>query len=62
MRSLREVEIASQHGIKTVITDHHQPWKDAGSGGCDLSEAGRRLLSNKDLAGVGIAYKWLRRC
>jgi len=58
VRSLREVEIASQHGIKTVITDHHQPLERLPAAEaviCPKREGD--CYPNKDLAGVGIAYK-----
>ncbi len=58
MRSLREVEIASQHGIKTVITDHHQTLERLPAAEaviCPKREGD--CYPNKDLAGVGIAYK-----
>ncbi|MEW6406850.1 MAG: single-stranded-DNA-specific exonuclease RecJ, partial [Chloroflexota bacterium] len=58
IRSIREVEMANQRGVNTIITDHHQPLDhlpDAAAVICP-----RRVgdsYPNKDLAGVGIACK-----
>lgn len=58
VRSIKEVQIANEHGIKTIVTDHHQPFNE-------LPQAAAIICPhqpddnypNKYLAGVGIAYK-----
>ncbi len=58
VRSLAEVEYASQLGIDVIITDHHQP-------GAHLPKAAAVIdpkrhddsYPDKNLAGVGLAYK-----
>jgi single-stranded-DNA-specific exonuclease len=60
IRAVKEVAIAKELGLDVIITDHHQP-------GGSLPDADiiinpnqpRDPYPNKDLAGVGVAYKLL---
>jgi single-stranded-DNA-specific exonuclease len=58
VRSVKEVEILKQQGVKVVITDHHQP--HAVIPAADAVICPKQPGDSypfKDLAGVGIAYK-----
>ena len=58
VRSVEEVAAAKDAGVKVIITDHHQPFIEIPQ--ADAILCPRMLKSqypNKDLAGVGIAYK-----
>ena len=58
VRSIKEVELAASQGVKTIITDHHQPLDELPK--ADVIVCPRQpqdTYANKDLAGVGIAYK-----
>jgi len=58
IRSFQEVERASELGIKTIITDHHQPLDDLPSAAAIIcpKQAGD-LYPYKHLSGVGLAFK-----
>jgi len=58
VRSIEEVASAKDQGVKVIITDHHQPFDTlppADAIICPRQEGDP--YPNKDLAGVGIAYK-----
>jgi single-stranded-DNA-specific exonuclease len=58
VRSIREVDVAIKQGVKMIITDHHQPLDELPP--ADVVICPRQAgdsYPNKNLAGVGIAYK-----
>jgi len=58
VRSIREVRAAEERGVRMIITDHHQPLEELPP--ADAIICPRRPddpYPNKNLAGVGIAYK-----
>jgi single-stranded-DNA-specific exonuclease len=58
VRSVKEVSLAAVQGVQTIITDHHQPAEELPA--ADVIVCPRQpgdTYTNKDLAGVGIAYK-----
>jgi single-stranded-DNA-specific exonuclease len=62
VRSIREVYAAVEQGVRVIITDHHQPLDELPA--ADAVICPRRpgdLYPNKNLAGVGIAYKLAQR-
>ena len=62
IRSPDEAEHARSIGLDLIISDHHQPpRRSALCPGCHRSQAGGDLYPDKDLAGVGVAYKSPRR-
>lgn len=58
VRSLEEAEHARQIGLDLIITDHHHPGEElpAARAVIDPKQSGD-LYPEKDLAGVGLAYK-----
>jgi len=58
IRSIREVEQASEFGIETIITDHHQTLDNLPAASAIIcpKQAGD-LYPNKNLSGVGLAFK-----
>jgi single-stranded-DNA-specific exonuclease len=62
VRSIREVQAAREQGVQVIITDHHQPLNELPT--ADAIICPRREgdpYPNKNLAGVGIAYKLAQR-
>ncbi|BBB48232.1 single-stranded-DNA-specific exonuclease [Pelolinea submarina] len=62
VRSIREVRAAEEQGVHMIITDHHQPLEELPP--ADAVICPRRPgdpYPNKNLAGVGIAYKLAQR-
>ena len=62
VRSIQEVRAAGEQGVRIIITDHHQPFKELPP--ADAVICPRRPSDpypNKNLAGVGIAYKLAQR-
>ena len=58
IRSLEEAERARQLGIDLIISDHHHPGKELpGSYSVINPKQSGDLYPDKDLAGVGLAYK-----
>ena len=58
IRSIREVEQASQQGLDVIISDHHHPREEvppAKAVICPKQEGDK--YPNKNLSGVGLAYK-----
>ncbi len=58
VRSIQEVKDAAGRGVRTIITDHHQPFEELPA--VDAIICPHRAdddYPEKDLAGVGIAYK-----
>jgi single-stranded-DNA-specific exonuclease len=58
IRSLKEAEFAKEVGLDLIISDHHQPSKELPQALAVINpkQAGD-MYPNKDLAGVGLAYK-----
>lgn len=56
--SINEIEYANSKGIETIITDHHQPDTILPKAFSIIDPKRKNdLYPNKDLAGVGVAYK-----
>ncbi len=62
VRSIQEVHAAEEQGVRVIVTDHHQPFEELPP--ADAVICPRRPgdpYPNKNLAGVGIAYKLAQR-
>jgi single-stranded-DNA-specific exonuclease len=58
IRSLAEVAHANQLGLDVIISDHHQPGKDLPPARAIINpKQARDTYPEKELAGVGLAYK-----
>lgn len=58
IRSANEVEFARSLGLDVIITDHHYPLGDLPPASCVICpKQSNDLSENKELAGVGLAYK-----
>lgn len=58
INSIKEIEYANHKGIETIITDHHQPDTILPKAFSIINPKRKNdEYPNKDLAGVGVAYK-----
>jgi len=58
INSIKEIEYANSKGIETIVTDHHQPDAILPKAFSIIDPKRKNdIYPNKDLAGVGVAYK-----
>ena len=58
VRSIKEVAFAAEQGVQMIVTDHHQPMDELPPAAAIICPRQTRdEYPNKNLAGVGVAYK-----